>query len=107
MFGQIINILLKYINLAKLKLVYKGLILHNFILHLQMQPSFRDWVGLYPCGWTDIRQCVTFEWIPIRPSEVSLQRNVLFHWRHHSQVVHTDREYQFVYVNKQLEVFMQ
>jgi len=106
-FGQIISTLLKYINLTTLKLLWKGLILHNFILHLQMQPSSRDCIGLYSRGWTNIRQCVTFEWIPIRPCEVSLQRNILFHWRHHSQAVHTDREYQFVYVNKQLEVLMQ
>jgi hypothetical protein len=72
-----------------------------------MQPCFRDWIGLYPAGWTDLRQFVTFESVVIRPSEVSLQRNILFGCKYHSQAVHTDREYQFVYVNRQCEVFLQ
>lgn len=80
---------------------------YDFILHLQIQPSSYDWIGLYPHGWKNLHQYITFEWVISRPCEVALERNVLFKCKYHSQDVWTDKEYQFIYVNKQLEVFMQ
>ncbi|XP_069703370.1 calcium-binding and coiled-coil domain-containing protein 1-like [Periplaneta americana] len=79
-------------------------ILLEYVLDAQVQPSYRDWIGLYPRGWNNLLQYVTFEWIISRPCDVSLRRNIVFRSRYHSQVVHTDREYQFLYVNKQIEV---
>ncbi|XP_021920067.1 uncharacterized protein LOC110830012 isoform X2 [Zootermopsis nevadensis] len=73
-------------------------------LRFLTQPSHHDWIGLYPRGWKHLLQCVAFEWIISRPCEVALQRSIQFECRYHSQVVCTDREYQFLYINKKIEV---
>jgi hypothetical protein len=80
--------------------------LFDFILHLQIHPSSYDWIGLYAHGWKHLHQFITFEWIISHPCEVALQRNILFQCKYYLQDVQTDKKYQFIYVNKQLEVFV-
>nr|CAD7407446.1 unnamed protein product [Timema poppensis] len=73
--------------------------------HIGVSSSSRDWVGLFPRGWVNLQQYVTFEWTDEKPyEEVTLRRNLLFCSKYHAQLVFTEREYQFVFVNKQIKV---
>ncbi|PNF37875.1 hypothetical protein B7P43_G07407 [Cryptotermes secundus] len=95
--------LIKFHN-VKAKYYLNEDILLEYVLHDEIQPSSYDWIGLYPHGWKNLHQYITFEWVITRPCEVALQRNVLFQCKYHSEDVWTDKKYQFIYVNKQLEV---
>ena len=75
-------------------------IANNFEHNGERSPNSRDWVGLFRCGWTSIRDYHTFEWLP-RPTDDDnvFGRKVVFSGRH---LPHTDdgQSYEFCYIDR-------
>ena len=72
--------------------------------------SSRDYIGIFPRGWTTLQQYVTFEWVtqPLsyteqNPGEI-VSKTVTFCPKYHMNAVNSNCSYQFVYVSKQIEV---
>ncbi|KAK7862897.1 hypothetical protein R5R35_011605 [Gryllus longicercus] len=77
----------------------------EYILDSDTEPSSRNWIGLYPKGATQLDQYVTFEWTIVNPSNEYLkQHKITFHAKYHMKSVEADKEYFFIFVNKQMKV---
>ncbi|XP_077996546.1 uncharacterized protein LOC144449873 [Glandiceps talaboti] len=76
----------------------------HYTLTIAIQPTSRDWVGLYKVGWTSVKDYQTFNYvsIPARVDDNDIEATVLFSAYY---LPKEDGEfYQFVYVNKNGEV---
>ncbi|KAL0280208.1 UNVERIFIED_CONTAM: hypothetical protein PYX00_001575 [Menopon gallinae] len=108
---------LDLVNFKNVKAVYDGneKILLEFEHPSKVVVSSRDWVGIFPRGWINLQQYVTFEWISQSISSTTsvdqhndngevIKRTVAFCPKYHMNCVNQSAYYQFVYVSKQIEV---
>ncbi|XP_046741856.1 tax1-binding protein 1 homolog [Diprion similis] len=71
--------------------------------HVQ-QASTRDWLGIFPRGWSNLQQYLTFEYALVAPkTAASPNRTILFPRMFH-QEASTNTEYQLVYVTREIQV---
>lgn len=70
----------------------------------QVKVSTRDWIGIFPCGWTDFRQNVNFEYMIGRPlDEEGKKWKLVFTFTDIKNELFT-KSYQFVYVSHNFQV---
>ncbi|XP_068973357.1 uncharacterized protein [Bombus flavifrons] len=70
----------------------------------RIHTSTRDWIGIFPRGWSNLQQYLTFEYIILSPKTATLtNRSIMFlHTFHREALPNVD--YQFVYVSKEIEI---
>ncbi|XP_023288057.1 tax1-binding protein 1 homolog [Orussus abietinus] len=76
----------------------------DYVLHNNIVTSTRDWIGIFPRGWTNLQQYLTFEYAfdCVKNANLS-QRSILFLSAFLQQAL-PNTEYQFVYVSKSIQV---
>ncbi|XP_054003266.1 uncharacterized protein LOC128889569 [Hylaeus anthracinus] len=79
-------------------------IIVEYTLHDKVSTSSRDWVGIFPRGWTNLQQYLTFEYVLVAPKMSSLsRRSIMFlHTFHREASLNID--YHFVYISKEIEI---
>ncbi|XP_028523577.1 tax1-binding protein 1 homolog [Apis cerana] len=80
-------------------------ILVYYTIQERVHTSTRDWIGIFPRGWTNLQQYLTFEYVTVSPKNLSnlSNRNITFlHTFHREALPNVD--YQFVYVSKEIEI---
>ncbi|XP_034234342.1 uncharacterized protein LOC117641276 isoform X2 [Thrips palmi] len=76
-----------------------------YVLSPKTKTSTRDYVGIYPRGWKQLREFVGFERpIPAPFEEQSLDRCIQFICQRPHVMASLNRDYQFLYVNQYHEV---
>ncbi|XP_015589852.1 uncharacterized protein LOC107265190 isoform X2 [Cephus cinctus] len=94
---------LTFMNVLKKYTINEDIVL-NYVLHENAQTSTKDWIGIFPRGWTNLQQYLTFEYALVAPREASLpNRSILFLHTFH-QEASPNVDYQFVYVSKQIQI---
>lgn len=70
----------------------------------QVKVSTRDWVGIFPCGWTDFRQNINFEYMIGRPlNQEETKWKLMFSFTDINNELFT-KSYQFVYVSHKFQI---
>ncbi|KZC09830.1 Calcium-binding and coiled-coil domain-containing protein 1-A [Dufourea novaeangliae] len=94
------------VQFGKLKTKYKinKDIIVEYSLQDKVRTSTRDWIGIFPRGWINLQQYLTFEYVVVPPEMASLSnRSIAFlHSFHQEASLNTD--YHFVYVSKEIEI---
>lgn len=73
----------------------------TYVLTDALQPSSRDWVGLFKVGWTSAREYLTFVWSPKVSSTELGDRTVAIQFSAYYLPRDNNEFYQFCYVTKQ------
>lgn len=77
----------------------------EYTLDTETQASSRNWIGLFPKGASTLQQYVTFEWTISRPRKESPKKHsITFYYKYHIKNIEPDKEYFFVFVDKQMKV---
>ena len=87
-----------------------------FVCLSQIEPSSRDWIGIFPRGWCNLQQYINFEWVsqsyPVEnpnPDQNNkengdLVKRIVHFCPKYLATVSKNSFYQFVYISKQIEV---
>ncbi|XP_043520034.1 tax1-binding protein 1 homolog isoform X1 [Frieseomelitta varia] len=94
------------VKFDKLKTKYsidEDIVVH-YIIRDRIHTSSRDWIGIFPRGWSNLQQYLTFEFVVLSPKTSNLSnRSIMFlHTFHREALPNVD--YQFVYVSKEIEI---
>ncbi|XP_014258860.1 calcium-binding and coiled-coil domain-containing protein 2-like isoform X1 [Cimex lectularius] len=76
----------------------------EFTLDPQMKASTRDWLGIYPAGWSSYESFVTYKWGIGDPINNSCRTRKIIFDPNDLIDVKPDRHYQFVYISQHLEI---
>ncbi|XP_046422827.1 tax1-binding protein 1 homolog [Neodiprion fabricii] len=71
--------------------------------HVQ-QASTRDWLGIFPRGWSNLQQYLTFEYALVAPKTAASPNRTIIFPRMFHQEASTNTEYQLVYVTREIQV---
>nr|XP_039260559.1 tax1-binding protein 1 homolog B-like [Styela clava] len=72
----------------------------SYVLASSLEPSSRDWIGLFKVGWTTAREYCTFVWAP-KLSNDAKDRSVTVEFTAYYLPNDENEFYQFCYVSKQ------
>ncbi|XP_064644665.1 tax1-binding protein 1 homolog [Lineus longissimus] len=74
-----------------------------YTLGSDFKPTSRDWVGVFPCGWSSLSKYLTFQWSPKEPrnSKFPNIRSVMFLGNDIQVPSNQDDKFQFLYISKQ------
>ncbi|XP_034174756.2 uncharacterized protein LOC117601722, partial [Osmia lignaria lignaria] len=76
----------------------------DYTLQDKVHTSTHDWIGIFPRGWTNLQQYLTFEYIVVAPKLLSSSnRSIVFLHTFHREAS-PNIDYQFVYVSKKVVI---
>lgn len=75
-----------------------------FTIDPTVKASTRDWVGIYPVGWTAFESCLTYQWGIGRHFQASCRTRYMIFKARDLRKAKCGSHYQFVYVSKYLDV---
>uniref|UniRef100_T1HR00 SKICH domain-containing protein n=1 Tax=Rhodnius prolixus TaxID=13249 RepID=T1HR00_RHOPR len=76
----------------------------NFTLDPQLKGSTLDWIGIFKAGWNTYESFLAFEWGIGEPTDHSGRKRRLIFDSHYLKCAEFNVNYQFVYINKHLEI---